>query len=146
MDNKSGKKSVKYSVAFDGTLPCASSVFTEARYASEDMALPEVIMSHVKKESDHKNIYVIDRGFQSTRTMKTFTKESITFICRAKENRKYVDQRPGPLFEKQECLAESGLWKRQRDPVCIPAPVPGTDARYVQAGVQFYLCRGYEIA
>jgi len=91
MDNKSGKKAVKYSVAFDGHFPCSFDVFTTPTYASEDVALPEVIMEHVKKESDHKNIYVMDRGLQSTRNMKRITEDSITFICRAKENRKYVE-------------------------------------------------------
>lgn len=91
MDNKSGKKAVKYSVAFDGHFPCSFDVFTTPTYASEDVALPEVIMEHVKKESNHKNIYVMDRGLQSTRNMKRFTEDSITFICRAKENRKYVE-------------------------------------------------------
>jgi hypothetical protein len=38
MDNKSGKKAVKYSIAFDGILPCGSDVFTKSAYASEDIA------------------------------------------------------------------------------------------------------------
>ena len=91
LDNKSGKKSVKYSVAFDGLLPCLSDVFTKSKYSSEDMALPEAIMNHVKQEANHQNIYVIDRGLQSTRTMKSFSNDSITFIVRAKENRKHVE-------------------------------------------------------
>ncbi len=84
IDNKSGKKAVKYSIAFDGILPCGSDVFTKSAYASEDIALPEAVMNHVKKESNHQNIYVMDRGLQSTRTMQTFIRESITFICRSK--------------------------------------------------------------
>ena len=48
-------------------------------------------MNHVKKEKNHQNIYVMDRGLQSTRTMKSFSKDSVTFICRVKENRKYVE-------------------------------------------------------
>jgi len=91
MDNKSGKKAVKYSIAFDGLLPCAFDVFTKPTYASEDIALPKVIANHLKRENNHNTIYVIDRGLQSTRTMKTFTEDSVTFICRAKENRKYVE-------------------------------------------------------
>ena len=91
LDNKSGKKAVKYSIAFDGILPCDSNVFTSSRYSSEDVALPEAVMSHVKKETNHQNIYVLDRGMQSTRTMNAFSKDSIRFICRAKENRKYVE-------------------------------------------------------
>ena len=91
IDNKSGKKAVKYSIAFDGLLPCASSLFTQAMYGSEDKALPEVVRNHVKQESSHQNIYVFDRGLQSTKNMDAFTRESITFIVRAKEKRKYVE-------------------------------------------------------
>ena len=90
--NQSEKKSVKYSIAFDGVLPCSSNIFTSAKYSSEDIALPEVVMNHVKQEADHRNIYVLDRGLQSTRTMKEFSRSNITFICRAKENRKYEEQ------------------------------------------------------
>lgn len=91
LDNKSGKKAVKYSIAFDGVLPCHSEVFTSAGYGSEDIALPEAVMGHVKKETGHQNIYVMDRGLQSTRTIAAFSKQGITFVCRAKENRKFVE-------------------------------------------------------
>lgn len=91
IDHKNGKKSVKYSMAFDGLLPCHSEVFTKARYSSEDMALPKAIMNHVKQETHHQNIYVIDRGLQSTRTMNSFTNDAVTFIARAKENRKHIE-------------------------------------------------------
>jgi len=80
IDHKNGKKSVKYSVAFDCILPCYFNVFTDKRYSSEDVALPEAILGHVKQESNHKNIYVIDRGLQSTRTMNSFSKDAIGFI------------------------------------------------------------------
>ena len=91
IDNKSGKKAVKYSIAFDGVLPCHSNVFTNSTYGSEDIALPEVVMEHVKKETGHQNIYVLDRGLQSTRTMKAFSMSKVAFICRAKENRKFTE-------------------------------------------------------
>lgn len=91
IDHKNGKKSVKYSMAFDGLLPCDSEVFTESKYSSEDKALPKVILNHVKQETHHQNIYVMDRGLQSTRTMKHFSNNTISFIARAKENRKHVE-------------------------------------------------------
>lgn len=91
IDNKSGKKAVKYSIAFDGILPSHSNVFTNPSYASEDIALPQAVMEHVKKETGHHNIYVLDRGLQSTRTMRAFSQNQVTFICRAKENRKFVE-------------------------------------------------------
>lgn len=90
IDNKSGKKAVKYSIAFDGVLPSHASVFTHPSYGSEDIALPEVVIEHVKKETGHQNIYILDRGLQSTRTMKAFSTDKVTFVCRAKENRKFV--------------------------------------------------------
>lgn len=89
--NQSGKKAVKYSIAFDGILPCFSEVFTHAEYGSEDIALPQIVRNHVKQDADHRNIYIIDRGLQSTRNMKDFGDQSINFIVRAKENRKYVE-------------------------------------------------------
>ena len=85
----SSKKAVKYSLAFDGILPGLAQVFTSPKYGNEDNALPEVVMAHIKKEPGHQNIYVLDRGLQSTRTMKAFSEDEITFICRAKENRKF---------------------------------------------------------
>jgi hypothetical protein len=101
LDNKSGKKAVKYSVAFDGVLPCCSNVFTSPSYSSEDIALPEVVMNHVKQEVGHQNIYVLDRGLQSTRAMKDFNQNDIIFICRAKEKRKYQELE-SLLYEGQD--------------------------------------------
>lgn len=111
LDNKSGKRAVKYSIAFDGMLPCDSNVFTSSAYSSEDIALPEAVMNHVKKETNHQNIYVLDRGLQSTRTLQAFTKDSVTFICRAKENRKYVEMEHFVTAGKDLDLGESILIK-----------------------------------
>ncbi|KAA6341418.1 hypothetical protein EZS27_010757, partial [termite gut metagenome] len=52
--------------------------------------LSKIKVSNSEEDKEHLNIYVLDRGLQSTKTMKEFSKESITFIVRAKENRKYV--------------------------------------------------------
>ncbi|WP_228438483.1 helix-turn-helix domain-containing protein [Chryseobacterium pennae] len=70
IDQKSGKKLVKFSFSFDGILPSAVEIFTGQKYSAEDNALAEAVLSQVKKEEHHDNIYVIDRGLQSTRTMK----------------------------------------------------------------------------
>ncbi len=86
-----GRKSIKYTMAFDGTLPCLSELFTKPTYSSEDMALPEVVKNHVKQETGHLNIYLLDRGFQSANSMQSFSKEEITFIARIKEKRKYKE-------------------------------------------------------
>lgn len=91
IDNKSGKKAVKYSIAFDGVLPCHSTVFTNPSYGNQDNAFPEVVRGHMGKEAGHQNVYVLDRVLQSTRTIAAFSKEKITFLCRSKENRKLVE-------------------------------------------------------
>lgn len=89
--NSCGKKAVKYSVAFDGLFPCEAQVFTEQTYCSEDVALPKVVFSHIKQQVGHTNLYVIDRGLQSSRTMKEFSEQQISFVARLKENRKYEE-------------------------------------------------------
>ncbi len=89
--NSCGKKAVKYSLAFDGLFPCEAQVFTEQSHCSEDVALPKVVFSHIKQQVGHTNLYVIDRGLQSSRTMKDFSKQEISFVARLKENRKYEE-------------------------------------------------------
>lgn len=91
IDQKSGKKLVKYSFSFDGILPSGVEVFNTQTYSSEDRALPEAILNQVKKEEHHGNIYVIDRGLQSTRALNEFDEKSVKFIIRAKENRKFEE-------------------------------------------------------
>ncbi len=91
IDQKNGKKLVKFSVSFDGILPSGVEVFTGQKYSSEEAALPEAILKQVKKEEHHGNIYVIDRGLQSARAMKDFDEKSVKFIIRSKENRKFEE-------------------------------------------------------
>lgn len=91
IDQKSGKKLVKFSFSFDGILPSDVEVFTAQKYSAEDNALPEAILKQVKKEEHHSNIYVIDRGLQSTRVMRDFEQKSVKFIIRSKENRKFEE-------------------------------------------------------
>lgn len=91
IDQKSGKKLVKFSFSFDGVLPSGVEVFNAQKYSSEEVALPQAILEQVKKEEHHGNIYVIDRGLQSTRTMKEFDEKSVKFIIRSKENRKFEE-------------------------------------------------------
>jgi hypothetical protein len=123
LDNQSGKKAVKYSIAFDGVLPCHFNVFTSPRYGSEDIALPEAIMNHVKKETNHQNIYVLDRGLQSTRAMKGFSTDDVTFICRAKENRKFVELKSFVTVNQDLDMGESKLLRDCRIQLYTGIPV-----------------------
>lgn len=123
IDNKSGKKAVKYSIAFDGVLPCQSEVFTASCYGSEGIALPEVVMNHVKRETDHQNIYVLDRGLQSTRTMNDFDRNRITFVCRAKENRELVEHESFIIENQDMDMGESFLIRDQKIQLYTGIPI-----------------------
>lgn len=112
IDHKSGKKFIKFSFSFDGILPSAVEVFNGQKYSSEDMALPEAILKQVKKEEHHGNIYVIDRGLQSTRTMKEFEENSVKFIIRSKENRKFEELES---FLKPENIQKWEGWEVIKD-------------------------------
>ena len=112
IDQKSGKKLVKFSFSFDGVLPSGVEVFTAQKYSSEESALPEAIFSHVKKEEHHQNIYIIDRGLQSARTMKEFEEKSVKFIIRSKENRKFEEIES---FLKNSKLSKWDDWEILKD-------------------------------
>lgn len=86
-----GKKFIKYSVLFDGALPCGIEVFNAPKYCAEDNALFEAVLQHTKKETNHANIYIIDKGLGSSRRMKSLDDKGVFFVIRAKENRKYEE-------------------------------------------------------
>lgn len=112
IDQKSGKKLVKFSFSFDGVLPSAVEIFTGQKYSTEDNALAEAILKQVKKEEHHDNIYIIDRGLQSTRTIKEFEEKDLKFIVRSKENRKFEEIES---FLKPENPVEWDGWKVIKD-------------------------------
>lgn len=129
LGNKSGKKATKYSVSFDGVLPCGLNVFTDATYCSEDIALPEAVMSHVKKETDHTNIYIIDRGLQSAMKLKDFSRNTIAFVLRLRANRKRIEKE-NLISENQDLdLGESVLLKDTRIQVYAAIPVQNKGGR-----------------
>src|SRR5690606_36784578 len=86
IDQKSGKTLVEFSFSFDGILPSVVEVFTGQKYSFEESALPESVLKQVRKEEHHDNVYVMDRGLQSIRSMKEFEEGSMKFITRAKDN------------------------------------------------------------
>jgi len=91
IDMKTGKKNIKFSVSFDGILPAGVEIFNTQSYSSEENALPEAILKQIKRDTEHRNIYIIDRGLQSTRVMKDFLQKNVKFVIRSKENRKYQE-------------------------------------------------------
>lgn len=47
---KDGKKQIKYTVAFDGQLPCMAQIFTGKEYLSENETIPKVVFYYAKKD------------------------------------------------------------------------------------------------
>ena len=87
--HRSGSKAVKYTMAFDGVLPCSGQAFSQSSYNSEEVALPQLVWQHVRQEKGHENLYVLDRGLQGGRTLEAFDEQHVHFVCRLKEKRKY---------------------------------------------------------
>lgn len=80
---KDGKKQVKYTIAFDGLLPCSAEVFTDRKELSEDNTIPKVVFDYARKKDG--KIFVFDRGVQKRTTFEEMSKQDIEFISRLKE-------------------------------------------------------------
>ncbi|MCD8178327.1 MAG: IS4 family transposase [Tannerellaceae bacterium] len=78
---KDGKKQIKYTVAFDGLLPCDVEMFLSQAYLSEDMCIPEVVTKHALKNENNK-IYVFDRGPKSRKNYSMLSENKIEFVTR----------------------------------------------------------------
>ena len=85
---KDGKKQIKFTVAYDGKYPCMSELFTDKRYLSEDLAIPEVIYKYAEKNKN--SVFVFDRGVAKREVFCNLDKqENIYFVTRLKDNFRY---------------------------------------------------------
>lgn len=80
---KDGKKQVKYTIGFDGLLPCSVEVFTDKKSLSEDYTIPKVVFDYSRK-TDGK-IFVFDRGVQKRTTFEEMSQQKVEFVSRLKE-------------------------------------------------------------
>ncbi len=85
---KDGKKQIKYTIGFDGMLPCCATLFSDKEHLSEDKTIPRVVLSHARKSPLHK-IYTFDRGVCKRTTFETMNKEGVEYVCRLKAASKY---------------------------------------------------------
>lgn len=94
----SDRKQLKYTVAFDGFKVISAKIFTRNSYASEDLAIPEVVLNAIASSRYHDEIYVFDRGVSSTARLGEIDKASLensdTFVGRLKLSRKIVNEKP----------------------------------------------------
>jgi len=85
---KEDRKQIKYTMAYDGFAAKLAEVFSKPTYLNEDKAMPEVVRPLIKKDKEHKNIYVLDRGLVALDNYKEFGRSDAVFIGRINTNRK----------------------------------------------------------
>jgi len=84
---KDGKKQIKYTVAFDGQLPCMSQIFTESQCLSEDKTIPQVVFDYAKK--DQYAIFTFDRGVSKREVYRKLSNHGTGFITRLNPGAKF---------------------------------------------------------
>ena len=67
------RRQVKYTMGYEGFAAKLAEVLDEPAYLSEDIALPEAIDRMIKKDPEHRNFYVFDRGLSSLRAYDSMT-------------------------------------------------------------------------
>lgn len=86
--NKQERKQIKYTVSYDGFAAKLAKVFSEPKYLSEDVAMPKVLDDLIKRDTNHDNIYTLDRGLSSLENFNMIVTEGAKFVGRIKTNRK----------------------------------------------------------
>ena len=84
---KDGKKQIKYTIAYDGSFPCMSKLFTDKKYLSEDKTIPKVLFEYAKKESN--SLFVFDRGVQERKVFHDLSGNNTPFVCRLNKSARY---------------------------------------------------------
>jgi Transposase DDE domain/Domain of unknown function (DUF4372) len=84
---KDGKKQIKFTVAFDGKYPCMSVLFTDKRYLSEDLAIPEVVYKYAEKNKN--SVFVFDRGVAKRQVFCNLNQQDTYFVTRLKDKFRY---------------------------------------------------------
>jgi len=99
--SKDTMRQVKYGVALKGTLPCSVKIFTEAKAASDDVAIPQTIHASL---SGADGIVTFDRGVQSRKEFEKLTAKGILFVGRLKTsaNTKIIKSDPIPNSSQQD--------------------------------------------
>lgn len=112
--NGGGKaKQVKLTMAFDGLTASNIELFTDAKYCSEDVAIPELIFKDASKTDSHVNIYTFDRGVASTKVFANFNNQKIKFVGRLKTNRRFKIIESDQVSEFDKDLGELRLLSSQ---------------------------------
>lgn len=89
------KKQAKFTVAFDGILPCNVETFLDQSQINECLSIPQVIKDHVCKYK--QQVYVFDRGVNKRSVFDDFQSDNIDFVTRLN---------PGACYQSVEVLEQ----------------------------------------
>lgn len=91
MKKKSGesRKQVKYTVGFDGILPCDIELYNTQECLSEDKTMAPLVFKSSKVY--HKAIYTFDRGVQKRESFTQMVDDDISFVSKLKLDARYKE-------------------------------------------------------
>lgn len=89
-EGKDARRQIKYTMAYDGFAARLTEALSEPTYLSEDMAMPKVLDGLIKKDKNHQNLYVFDRGLTALDNNKKFSLADTMFVGRINTNRSSV--------------------------------------------------------
>ena len=87
-EGRDDRKQIKYTMAYDGFAAKLAEVLSEPTYLSEDKAMPKVLEGLIKKDKNHQNLYVLDRGLTALDNYKKVSLADAAFVGRINTNRK----------------------------------------------------------
>lgn len=110
-------KTIKYSFGFSDKGLIDALIFNEQHSLSENMALRGIIEEYRKHDPQSTNIYLIDRGLNSSSNFKELKAENVEFICRVNMNRVYEYVRPSNVPEAHPIIDEEVIKLHKDDTV-----------------------------
>lgn len=85
--HSSRPKQIKYTLSFDGLLPCSADIFTTQEALSEDKTIVPVVF---KCASKHRNaVFVFDRGVQKRSSFTSMENKKINFVTKLNLGSRY---------------------------------------------------------
>lgn len=87
-EGRDDRKQIKYTMAYDGFAAKLAEVLSEPTYLSEDKAMPKVLEGLIKKDKNHRNLYVLDRGLMALDNYKKVSQADAVFVGRINTNRR----------------------------------------------------------
>ena len=110
-------KAIKYSFGFSDKGLIDAVIFKDQQFLSENTALRNIIEEYRKHDPQSTNIYLIDRGLNSSSNFKDLKDENVEFICRVNMNRVYEYVRPSNVPEAHPIIDQEVIKLHEDDSV-----------------------------